>query len=376
VSACYNPLVKAELDKNIEESIHRVLPPVVFNQMRFAAGWLDATVESHYSGIPKNKFSPGKLRDLGWDTMDAMLKNDQIRAHTGSFNSSDNDQRLDPEDREVVWFYIDQAREGVNRIVDEMAIPSDAKHYLRGILDATPVDIETTVDRFSQTVWDKQGRAHITLNVPDVITSALLISQSFKEEYFSQWAFRGLMFGFCAHELGHVIQTAMFTHPHKVPRIWRDNDLLHGYAFRLSADSRGERRLIKAINEIIISERFAEYFENTVMDGLGCPRTIRADYIRMMAYYMFGNGFSFRQIHHIIYGMSVRRFHGGEFPMVSDEEAIGRMIDHTGLIKKQMANSFSDFYPFDKQTVESLITKGWKSKLSQLRHGTGGNETE
>jgi hypothetical protein len=369
--------VKIELDTSVEASIRSVVPRVVPDNLRFAAGWLDRTLQWQHADISGTAWTPKSLRRLGWDTMDAMLKDAQIAefVQSQSREIEYDKSELHPKDREIIWGYVDEAREGVNRAIDELDIPPVAGRYLRGVLDNTPIELDTAGDLPSEAFWDRSGNLRVKINIPNMFMTSLALSQIFGRELFSPWVARGHFIGLVAHELGHCISHAMYLRPRHAQRFWSDPSLTRDYAIRPLATTHKETWFVNDINATVNLERFAEYFEWQVVEGCGCRLIIQKDFVRMMSSGIFKSGFSFRQFDYIIDGMTMRRFDKGEYPRLTKEEKNHRQIDHAALMKDQFIHSFCEYYPFDKETVEQLIVRGWKSKLRHLRHGAGGNET-
>lgn len=361
--------MKIELDQGVESAIRATLPPTDNRKPLFFNGRLDLMIEELGISTPKSEYSRGMLEALGYKTIDSMLTERLIKSDTSlaSPQAPKEQHRYHPKDIEIVNDYVNEAREGVSKVIDELSISKNAKRYIRGALDTVELNIDLAGANGTETLKDEEGRIHINLNIPDIFSVAYFISQHFVGEHISSALFKGLTYNYTAHEFGHAIHHALSRLRHNAPHAWHDKALFIGYPMTMTCDDKIQQTIAKGLYRSISNERFAQFFEWEVLRGFGLSTNIRDDLIRTDALSIFGNGFTFSQMDHFIDGCQQRIYEPKELKLLSPEEREFRLDLEKHLIDAFIIYSVSSYYTYPRHTIEMLIAKGWRGKQRELQ---------
>ena len=259
-----------------------------------------------------------------------------------------------------------EAREGVNKVIDELSISKNAKMYIRGSLDTAHVHYDFAGAHKTESVKKEDGSIHITLDIPGTFQVASFISRHFGSEHWSQSLFKGVVYYETAHEFGHAIHYALSVPQSVAPHAWHDKKLFEGYPLTMTPDDTTQRFIADKLFRIISRERFAQFFGWEVLRGYGLSDDIRRDYIRTNAMNIFGNGFTFSQMDYIVDGCQQRLYKQEEFDLLSDKEKQNRYNLERSLIGALIIYSVSLYNTYGRDTVEMLINKGWRGKRREL----------
>jgi hypothetical protein len=81
---------------------------------------------------------------------------------------------------------------------------------------------------------------------------------------------------------------------------------------------------------------------------------------------LFGNGFTFSQMNQFVDGCQQRMYKPEELDGLSDRDRRDRHELERSLIDALIIYSVSLYNTYPRETVEMLITKGWRSKRRKL----------
>lgn len=350
--------MKIELDPSVEAAIRATLPLADNMGPLFLNGRLELMIKQLGIMMPRSEYSKEILEKLGYRTIDTILMQELPKQEPYRYNSNDIG---------ILKSYVNDAREGVNKVIDELSISKNAKRFIRGSLDTVVLHYDFAGDQRTESVKSEDGGIHIYINIPSVFRVAYFISQHFGGERLSQSLFKGLVYYETAHEFGHAMHYALAKPQSSAPHGWHDKKLLQGYPLTMIPDDTYQQFIADELFKIISHERFAQYFGWEVLRGHGLSDDIRRDYIRTNVMNIFGNGFTFSQMDHLIDGCQQRIYKPEEIDLLSDEQRQVRYNLERNLISALIIYSVSLYFTYPRATVEALINKGWRGKQRELR---------
>lgn len=350
--------MKIEVDPRVEFAIRDSLPSDGYIKPLFLNGRVDAVIKQLALPSARPEYSNETLETLGYMTTDAMLKEGPAL--------SEEPLLYRPKDIEIIEGYVNEAREGVNKVIDELSISKHAKRFIRGALDTAQLHYDFAGADKTESVKSEDGSIHIAINIPDTFRVASFISRSFGGGHWSQSLFKGLVYYEIAHEFGHAIHYALSKPQSGATHAWHDKKLFGGYPLTMTPDDTTQQFIADELFRTISHERFAQFFGWEVLRGYGLSDDIRRDYIRTNAMYIFGNGFTFSQMDHFIDGCQQRICKPEEIDLLSDEQKLERYDLERYLIGALIIYSVSLYHTYGRDTVEMLINKGWRGKRREL----------
>jgi hypothetical protein len=350
--------MKIEVDPRVESAIRASLPSDGSVKPLFLNGRVDAVIKQLALPSTRSGYSKEDLETLGYLTTDAMLQ--EITA------PSEEPRRYHLKDIEILEGYVNEARGGANKVVDELSISKNAKRFIRGALDAVELHYDFAGFHETASFKGKDGGIHININVPSMFRMTSFISQNFGGELLSSSLFKGLVYYETAHEFGHAVHYALSSPQLDAPPAWHDKKLFGGYPLTMTPENTFQQSLADELFKIISHERFAQFFGWEILRGYGLSDTIRRDYIRTNAMNIFGNGFTFSQMDYIVDGCQQRLYKQEEFDVLSDKEKQNRYNLERSLIGALIIYSVSLYHTYPRATVEMLINKGWRGKRREL----------
>lgn len=346
-----------EVEPQVESAIRATLPPDGTIKPALLDGRIELMIKQLGVTMPKSEYSKVNLETLGYIIAGTMLKQERFKQVPQAYH---------PEDIEIIQDYVNEAREGVNKVIDELVIPKNAKRYIRGALDHVELDLDYNRGKGSKALKDEAGQIHIQINIPNTFRQAYSASQNFGGEHLSPSFFKGLVYYETAHEFGHAIHCALSSPQSDAPHAWHDKRLFFGYPMTMTAEDTFRQIIADGFFGAISCERFAQFFGWEVLRGYGLSDNIRRDYIRTNAKYIFGNGFTFSQMDHFVYGYQKRLYNPKEADVLSPEEWEFRFSLEKHLTDALIIYSVSPYYTYPRETVETLINKGWRGKRREL----------
>jgi hypothetical protein len=315
--------------------------------------------------MPRVQYSNKDLGEIGSTLVDILLNEEERPLSQASGKLNTYHQNI-----EILYEYVGEVREGVNRLVDELSVSKKAKRFICGSLDNVELNLDLPGDNETVAFKDEDGRIHINLNVPKMFHLEYFISHPLggKEEDMSPSLFKGLVYYHTAHELGHAVHQALSRSYLHAPRAWYDKNLFHGYPLAMTPEKRSDLSDANYMFRYISHERFAQFFGWEVLRGFGLSSDIRIDYIRTNALHIFGNGLTFSQLNYVIDGYEKRLKGLNKIdPSLSQEKR--QILDNWwwSFVQAFLIYSVSLYNTYPRATVEMLIQKGWRGKQRELQ---------
>lgn len=354
--------MRVELDKNIESAILRTLPDGDIQGQSLFGSLIERVVQNRIT--PRSTYTYEMLHAVGSTIGDMLVDHHDDMTEYLRIVPEAEPIGFHPKDRVVIWDYVRDALRGVDRIIGGLAIPSEAKRYLSGVMDHMEVDIHHTNGNRSETYIDAEGRVHASLDIPAMFNQMRYIRWIFREGGGFNSIFRGIVLYTVAHETGHGIHQSFQNRKKLDPTDWYAQALHQDYPLQFTAEQRREKETVMYFQRAISHERFAHFFGMELLQGLGMRSTFIVDFFRSSYFSVFGTGFSYDQMNAILEGVLGSLF-DPKYDNLPEEDDY-RMHLTNRLLQELITHAVFFQYPYSRQVVESLITSGWNGKKREF----------
>ena len=266
---------------------------------------------------------------------------------------------------EIDWKWLseiyDQTREAFTHCLNKLPIPVDAKQFLKGCIDNTELKYTEGKNHYAEISGENKSvfvNPFYLWNFPRIAMNIFNLEDGLNK------FFIGHDISIFGHELGHIVNLSLMSTPDDGLKAWPTHigvNFKDGYPNWFPESKPDVLPYNPAVetNILTVNERFADYFSRSVSDGLGIPKTIWNDIVRIEISNPYISKLKFNQLvavsNGIINGIS-------EAGLNEDKNMIDMLYESATSYQQSRILQNPGMmmtYPLPPRTVEEIIKYGW-----------------